>query len=202
MRVKFQLAVICLQAAMTSAAGAYSAKPKAAASPEPFTTENERCIVPAANYHGVNHQVLRAILRVESGLRPDAVGRNDNGTIDVGIGQMNSMHFGSLARWGVTPQHLKDACVGTYVAAWHLSKTMRTHGNTWFGVAAYHSATPYFNSRYQALIRNELRRAGVLQGGMEAVPPLRRRQADQKGVAQAAPNKNLNESVVAFDTTR
>lgn len=139
----------------------------------PFTSEVERCIVPAAHFHRVNPFVLRAILVVESGLNPKAVGRNANGTSDVGIGQMNSMHFGTLAKHGISPENLKDACIGTYVAAWHLSKVMARFGNTWFGVAAYHSTTPYFNRRYQIMVSNELVRTGAMRGGLMSVPPLR-----------------------------
>ncbi len=144
------------------------------AHPPPFSTEVERCIVPASQYHGVNHFVLRSILKIESGLKPGAVGKNRNGTVDIGIGQMNSMHFGELAKYGIAPDHLKDACVGTYVAAWHLSKTIARYGNTWFGVAAYHSATPYFNRRYQALLNNEMVKGGVLEGPFISVPPITR----------------------------
>lgn len=66
----------------------------------PFTTEVERCLLPAAEFHGVNVYVLRVILRVESGLNPTAVARNANGSKDVGIGQMNSIHFKELGRYG------------------------------------------------------------------------------------------------------
>lgn len=139
----------------------------------PFTTPAEQCIVPASQEHGVNHDVLRAILKVESNLNPGAVGKNDNKTVDVGIGQMNSMHFGELAKYGIAPEHLKDACIGTYVAAWHLKKNMKAGGNTWEAIARYHSATPYFNQRYQILLKNELIRTGVLDGQIQRVPPLR-----------------------------
>ena len=138
-----------------------------------FSTEAERCILPAAELHGVNSFVLRAILKIESGLKPNAVGKNRNGTVDVGIGQMNSMHFPELVRVGVAPEWLKDACVGTYVAAWHLSKAMARYGNTWYGVASYHSATPYFNRRYQIMLNNELVKSGVIAGRVFPVPPLR-----------------------------
>lgn len=138
-----------------------------------FSTPVERCIVPAALYHRVNHFVLRALLKVESGLKPSAVGRNTNGTTDVGIGQMNSMHFKELAKYGVAPENLKDACVGTYVAAWHLRKGITKHGNTWFGIATYHSATPYFNTRYQILLNNELVKSRVVAGSILPVPPLK-----------------------------
>lgn len=153
--------------------------------PEPYTTEPERCIIPASQYHGVNHAVLRAILKVESNLNPNAVGKNDNGTIDIGIGQMNSMHLKELSQYGIAQEHLKDACVGTYVAAWHLKKGIAKHGNTWYAVARYHSATPYFNNRYQILLNNELIKAGVIQGKRMPVPPLRPQKTPQQQVTVA-----------------
>ena len=119
------------------------------------------CLKPAAQRHGVNPHILRAILQVESGMRPHVVSRNRNGSIDVGMAQINSIHFRELAQWGITPERLLDPCVATHVAAWHLKRVMLLHGNTWFGVAAYHSTTPVHNQRYQALLKQELVRSGV-----------------------------------------
>lgn len=174
-RVWFGLAsaVICVLIWFSSTGNGY-AQVTRHPEPRPFSTEVERCILPASQFHGVNHFVLRSILKIESGLKPGAVGKNRNGTVDVGIGQMNSMHFRELARYGIAPEQLKDACVGTYVAAWHLSKTIARYGNTWAGIAAYHSATPYFNARYQALLNNEMVKSGLLDGPSMPVPPLTR----------------------------
>ena len=140
---------------------------------EPFTTPVERCILPAADYHGVNAHILRAILRVESRLNPETVSKNDNGSVDVGIGGMNSRNFKELAKFGIGPEHLRDGCIGTYVAAWHLKKGMAAKGNTWEAIARYHSSTPYFNKRYQILLYNDLVRSNVIAGVIQPVPPLR-----------------------------
>ena len=121
----------------------------------------DQCLMPAAQRHGVNPHILRAILQVESGMRPHVVSRNRNGSMDVGMAQINSIHFRELAQWGITPERLLDPCVATHVAAWHLKRGILNHGNTWFGVAAYHSATPVHNQRYQALLRQELVRSGT-----------------------------------------
>ena len=129
--------------------------------------------MPAAQYHGVNHDILRAILRVESGLKPSTVARNDNGSIDVGIGQINSIHFKDLATYGISPSHLLDACVWTYVAAWNINKHIAANGNSMQAIARYNSATPYFNRRYQILLHNELVKSGVVAGALIEVPPLR-----------------------------
>ncbi len=114
------------------------------------------CIAPAASFHKVNPQILTAILKVESGLKPQAVGRNANGTVDLGIGQINSIHLPELKKYDIGPQDLMQACIGTYVAAWHLSKQYKRYGNTWFAVGAYHSITPEHNMRYQQLVYAQL----------------------------------------------
>lgn len=122
------------------------------------------CVTQAANYHSVNSWILRAILQVESGFNPRAMNRNKNGTVDLGIAQMNSTHFRELSKHDVAPRDLLDACKATYVAAWHLRKQINAHGNTWFAVGAYHSATPCFNQRYTGLVWNVLLKWGVVNG--------------------------------------
>jgi hypothetical protein len=140
--------------------GLFNGQAKAAQStPTPFTTAAEQCIVPAANFHGLNALLLRAVLRVESALKPDAIARNKNGTFDIGIGQINSMHLPELKKFGIEPGHLADACVGTYVSGWFLKKAIAARGYTWEGVASYHSRTPEFNLRYQRLLIAEIQKS-------------------------------------------
>lgn len=191
--------LLCLAGMVfASMAWAQSAKPQATA---PFTREVERCILPAATYHQVNAQILRAILVVESGLNPRAIGKNANGTFDIGLGQMNSMHFRELRQWGIAPEHLMDPCVSTYVAAWHLRRSMDQGGNTWAGIARYHSATPYFNQRYQALLFNELVKVGVLEGPPVRVPPLRPQGSPVAQIAQQQKPANPDPPLLVYDTS-
>ena len=125
------------------------APPQAVQSPE-------RCIPAAAAHHRIDPRLLRAVLKVESDLRPWAFGRNANGTVDMGMAQINSIHLPELARHGIQSQHLFDPCVASYVAAWLLRKNIDRHGLTWHGVAAYHSLTPEHNQRYQGLLMKAL----------------------------------------------
>ncbi len=133
----------------------------------------DRCVTSASRFHSVNENILRAILRVESRMVEQTINRNANGTIDVGLGGTNSVHFPELARHGIAPGHLLDGCVAAYVAAWQLSKHIARYGNNMYGVAAYHSTTAYFNQRYQILVHNELVRMKALPGPIREVPPLR-----------------------------
>lgn len=160
MRVdRYVLATLCLCVLLFTQAIAHGQTPTQAKTTH--TLAADPCLMPAAQRHGVNPHILRAILQVESGMRPHAVNHNRNGSIDVGMAQINSIHFRELSQWGITPERLLDPCVATHVAAWHLKRVMLRHGNTWFGVAAYHSVTPVHNQRYQALLRQELARTGV-----------------------------------------
>jgi hypothetical protein len=161
---------LCLAACL--ALNNASAQTNTARRIDPFSTDAERCIVPASQHHGVNYHVLRAILVAESKLRSQTVTRNTNGSIDVGMAGTNSIHFKELSKFGIAPEHLLDACISTYVAAWQLRKNIVAHGNTWEAVARYHSHTPTFNKRYQIILKNELIRAGVMTGTIQAVPGL------------------------------
>lgn len=134
----------------------------------------DQCIVNAATFHGVNMDILRAIMRVESGFNPGVMSRNSNSTVDYGMGGINTVHLAELKKHGITKSALLDPCVNTYVAAWHLRKKMNQFGNTWFGIAAYHSATPYYNERYQILIQNALVDMGILVGKKKSVPSLKK----------------------------
>ena len=129
--------------------------------PATWATPPVSCLQSAAEFHGVNPHLLLAVLQVESGLNPSAVGKNTNGTVDIGIGQINSMHLPELQRYGVTEKHLLDGCKGAYVSAWFLKRNLERHGYTWFGAAAYHSTTPVHNTRYQGLLKNQLARQGI-----------------------------------------
>lgn len=112
------------------------------------------------------------------------------------------MHFKELQRHGVTPSDLRDACIGTYVAAWHLSKVIARHGNTWRGIAAYHSTTPYFNNRYQILLNNEMVRSGAMEGKILPVPPLRPGKVAKKKSAQHEPKLAQANNPLVFDSNQ
>ncbi len=116
------------------------------------------CIDEAAAYHGVNPQVLRAIGYQESHLNPQARNQNRNGSEDLGMFQINSIHLPELSRYGIGRQMLFDPCVSAYVAAWHLSRKIRQHGNNWWAIGAYHSESPEHNGVYARSVEGILNR--------------------------------------------
>lgn len=124
------------------------------------------CYDAAAAYHRVNPWILRAIAAEESSFKPNAVGRNSNGSEDVGVTQTNSVHFEELRRYGIGRNDLFDACTSIYVAGWLLQKKVKRHGNTWTAVGAYHSETPEKRDSYARRIKRTIEawtRAGYIR---------------------------------------
>jgi len=83
------------------------------------------CIDDAASYQQVNQYVLRAIAFQESSMRSWIVNRNSNGSIDIGLLGMNSVHFNDLAKFGIGPSNLTDPCLSAYVGAWMYRKKIQ-----------------------------------------------------------------------------
>ena len=54
------------------------------------------CWVEAGDRHSIEPELLYAIALVESGLNPGAVNHNNDGSRDVGLMQINSMHLPRL----------------------------------------------------------------------------------------------------------
>jgi soluble lytic murein transglycosylase-like protein len=131
------------------------------------------CVDAAARHHGVNARVLQAVAWHESRWRADAVAHNANGTTDHGAFQINSVHLPELQQQGIGTRELMDPCLSAYVGAWHLARQMRSLGNNWAAVGAYHSRTPARQRWYANQI------AGVLmQWRVIPVGPLPYRSAD------------------------
>lgn len=106
------------------------------------------CWEQAAQRHQVNPHLLVAIAEVESGLRARAIGRNTNGSIDIGLMQINTLWLPELGRYGVSAKDLLDPCVSVHVGAWVLAQKMRRHGNTWTAVGAYNAGSDGLRERY------------------------------------------------------
>lgn len=93
------------------------------------------CFEQAGGLYGISPELLKAIARVESGMRPDAVNKsNTNGSIDFGLMQINSQWADRIS-W----DRLGDPCYNVTVGAWILGDCMRRYGNTWGAVGCYNT---------------------------------------------------------------
>lgn len=106
------------------------------------TMAHADCIDDAASFHHVNVSLMRAIAQVESGTQTHAVNANSNGTVDIGLMQINSSWLPRLAREGISEQSLFDPCTNAYVGAWILSENIRQYGPTWSAIGAYNASSP------------------------------------------------------------
>jgi soluble lytic murein transglycosylase-like protein len=97
---------------------------------------------------GIESSLLKRIAMIESSLNPGAINQNKNGTVDIGLMQINSMHLKRLGKVGVTRQSLLDPEVNVYVAALLLSSHIRKRGYNLEAIGCYHSANPVFKNQW------------------------------------------------------
>lgn len=118
------------------------------------------CFQEAGQRYAVSPHLLWAIAKAESSFNPSAINHNSNGTLDVGLMQVNSIWTDQL---GPTWAYLHDPCTNVMAGAWILSQCVRDYGYTWQAVGCYHSRTPSrrdaYASRIAAILEKEARNA-------------------------------------------
>lgn len=111
------------------------------------------CIYEAAQCFKINPLIIKAIIWQESSNRQSAVNVNKNKTLDVGIMQINSIHFNELKLHGVSEKELReDSCANIFSGSWILNKVIQDNGYTWEGIGTYHSKTPRYRNVYASKI--------------------------------------------------
>ena len=114
------------------------------------------CWEAAAQRYNVSSDLLYAIARTESGLDPQAVGRNRDGSRALGLMQINSRWLPRLAAHGIEEHDLFDPCISIHVGAWILADNVARLGNTWDAVGAYNAASPARREAYVDKVRRHL----------------------------------------------
>jgi len=117
----------------------------------------DHCFDAAAEKYSLDARILRAIAHTESSMRPNVIGPpNKNGTYDIGLMQINTMHLPVLAKHGISEKRLMDACTNIYVGAWVLAKKIARYGYTWNAVGAYNAGNPALRVKYVHKIQRAL----------------------------------------------
>ncbi|WP_339531452.1 transglycosylase SLT domain-containing protein [Pseudomonas mucidolens] len=110
------------------------------------------CWAEAASRHDIEPELLQAIAAVESGYQPKAMNySNHNGSRDIGLMQINSIHLPRLLKQGITEQRLlAEPCLSVEVGASILAGFIKQFGYNWTAVGAY-NAGPGAGARREAL---------------------------------------------------
>ena len=97
------------------------------------------CWEEVATRYDLEPELLQAIAAVESGYRAQAMNHtNRNGTRDIGLMQINSIHLPRLLKQGITEQRLLDEpCLSVEVGASILAEFIRRFGYNWTAVGSY-----------------------------------------------------------------
>ena len=114
------------------------------------------CWDDAAQRYQVSSALLYAIARTESGLNPLAVGRNGNGSRDIGLMQINSAWLPTLASHGINERDLFEPCTNIEVGAWIPAGKVARLGYTWDAVGAYNATRPALRRAYIEKVRHHL----------------------------------------------
>ncbi|HGJ5877625.1 MAG TPA: transglycosylase SLT domain-containing protein [Arsenophonus nasoniae] len=94
----------------------------------------------AGRDYKIDPDLLRAIAWVESKYNPNAIGKNNNNSIDIGLMQINSQNINYLKSLGITPYQLRnDACMNIYTGAYFLALAFNKWGVTWQAIGAYNA---------------------------------------------------------------
>ena len=116
----------------------------------------QACWEDAASRYQLSSALLYAIARTESGLNPQAIGRNTNGSRDIGLMQINSAWLPTLASHGIGERDLYEPCTNIHVGAWILAGNVSRLGYTWEAVGAYNAASPALRRNYVERVRRYL----------------------------------------------
>lgn len=99
-----------------------------------------KCWEEAGARYGVEPALLKAIGWVESRGWTNAVGPSlPGGNRALGLMQINTVHLPALQKFGISREHLFDACVSQHVGAWILRDCMARFGQTWKAVGCYNT---------------------------------------------------------------
>jgi len=100
------------------------------------------------NHYNIPPLLLKNIVMIESGGNPDAIRKNDNGTKDYGLMQINSIHFSRLRQWGINESNILNPQINIFVGGWLLSEHIKERGFNLQAIGNYHSKTEVYRDQW------------------------------------------------------
>lgn len=112
-----------------------------------YSTDNKNgkrpnYFVEAGKYYGVSPWLLWSVGKVESNHNPYAINKNKNGTYDIGIMQINSIHLKELAKYDIKRNDLFNTKTNIYVGAMIMRECIDRWGQNWNAVSCYNGMSP------------------------------------------------------------
>ncbi|MDI5833291.1 lytic transglycosylase domain-containing protein (plasmid) [Shewanella xiamenensis] len=123
--------------------------------------EFKNCIYWEAKKNKIDELILMAVILAEFG-DPETVSRNNDGTNDYSIMQINDVRMGEVVDRGFDPQRTKiDGCYNIRVGSEILgSEIKNANYNLWLGIGRYHyhekGKNPHNHYKYRARVANKL----------------------------------------------
>lgn len=109
----------------------------------------------AGEYYRIDPKILYSIAKKESKFNPNAINRNSNGSVDIGVMQINSVHLKELEKYGFRKEHLFNPKINIYAGAWILKRCFNKHGVSENGINCYNGRIE--NNTYAYEIIKELK---------------------------------------------
>lgn len=135
---------------------------------------NAFCYEDAADAYGINPSLLRAIAKTESNFNPRAINRNLDGSIDIGLMQINSYW---LQRYGLDADMLlNDPCYNIMAGARILKTCIDKYGYTWEAVGCYNAVTRGKRVDYSWKVYNKMK------SGIKAVSSMGQKSSKKSSV--------------------
>lgn len=118
---------------------------------------NAFCFAEAGNAYGINSELLKGIAKIESGLNPNAININSNGSKDLGLMQINSSW---IANMGLDYGRLmSDPCYNVMTGARILKTCVDKHGYEWKAVGCYNAVSRNKRVDYSWKVFNMMKKA-------------------------------------------
>ncbi|BCB97116.1 hypothetical protein JZK55_20380 [Dissulfurispira thermophila] len=111
-----------------------------------LSSETNFCFEEVGKEYGINPVLLKSIAQIESNLNPEAINKNQNGSIDIGLMQINSFWVKTLR---LDPSKLiSDPCYNTTIGAKVLKQCIDRYGYTWEAVGCYNATSTAKKIKY------------------------------------------------------
>ncbi len=135
--------------------------------PTPLSME---CLERVSTRYQVHPVILSIVARVEGGWSGAKI-ENTNGTYDLGLMQINTIHLDFLSQYGITEKMLQNNdCISVGFAAWYIrnvtvNQTARDSMDYFRAIARYHSKNEPYRTRYAERLQAEFTEAFGKQNG-------------------------------------